>query len=227
MQIEELENIIEAILFVSGNGLLMGDLQETLGLQKSEIKKAIESLKIKYSDKCGIRLITYNNKIQLATNPDYADSVAALLNPIKEKELTSSALETIAIIAYRQPITRLEIEQIRGVNCDYAIQVLLKHNLIEAVGRKDVVGKPILFGTTEDFLKRFQISNLSELPDYEQLLENIQILNEKRTAPTATEGQSMYNEFEIPEEENTQSATPEAEEIPEFLQNEESLEKVE
>ena len=182
MDIDNLNNIIESILFVSGKGLNISDLTDALGMQKSEVKKALTQLNEKYSDKSGIKLITYNNKIQLATNPAYADSVAAVLNPIKEKELTNAALETIAIIAYRQPITRLEIEQVRGVNCDYAVQVLQKHELIEEVGRKDAIGKPILYGTTEKFLKRFQISSLKELPDYEQLLENIRRLSEPKAS---------------------------------------------
>ena len=198
MQIEKLENIIEAILFASGNGIAISELTDRLELQKSEVNRAISTLKVKYGGDSGVRLLTYGGKIQFGTNPAYADSVTQVLSQIKEKELSAAALETIAIIAYRQPVTRLEIEQIRGVNCDYAVQVLLKHNMIEAVGRKDVVGKPILFGTTEDFLKRFQISGLSELPDYEQLLENIKVLNEKRAAPIEAKG--LYNEFEIPED---------------------------
>ncbi|MCL2062277.1 MAG: SMC-Scp complex subunit ScpB [Firmicutes bacterium] len=232
MQIEKLQHIIEAILFLSGGGVLISDLQENLGLQKSEINKAVAALKEKYGGESGVRLLQYNNKLQFGTNPDYAESVSRLLTPIKEKELSSAALETIAVIAYRQPVTRLEIEQVRGVNCDYTVQVLLKHNLIEVVGRKEAVGKPLLFGTTESFLKRFQISSLSELPDYEQLLESIKILNESFAAPQEPQA-GLYNEFEIPEDAPENSAntpptepTPETEEIPDFLLNAENLQKI-
>lgn len=149
--------------------------------------------------------------MQFGSNPDYAEAVESVLNPIKEKELSGSALETVAIIAYKQPVTRLEIEQIRGVNCDYAIQVLLKHNLIEVTGRKDVVGKPLLFGTTENFLKRFRIEDINQLPDYEKLLESITVIEGSGNAQEA----SLYNEFEIPNEE-----------VPPFLEGED-LDKIE
>jgi segregation and condensation protein B len=231
MEIEKLENIIEAILFVSGNGLSVAELTERLGLQKSEINRALASLKLKYGGVSGIRLLTFGGKIQFGTNPDYADSVAGILSPIQERELSTAALETIAIVAYRQPVTRLEIEEIRGVNCDYTVQVLLKHNLIEVVGRKEAVGKPLLFGTTEAFLKRFQISDLSELPDYEELLERIRVINERKTEPTEAEAKdSIYNEFEIPEEAPAPDSPPAPfpdEEIPDFLKGEENLKKVE
>lgn len=194
MEIELLDEILESLLFVSGDGLSVSEIIEMLGLQKSEVTHSVNRLKEKYGGKCGIHLITYNGKIQFGSNPAYVDAVSLVLNPIKEKELSTAALETIAIIAYKQPVTRLEIEQIRGVNCDYAIQVLTKHNLIEVVGRKDVVGKPLLFGTTEAFLKRFQIDSVQQLPDFESLFNSIQVLND---SVQKTEEISMYNEFEL------------------------------
>ena len=119
-----------------------------------------------------------------------------MLNPIKEKMLTKIVLEVCGIIAYKQPITRLEIENIRGgANCDYAINTLLDNNLIEVVGRKDAVGKPLLFGTTDTFLKKFNISSLKDLPDYEQLLERIKVLHEESD-------NSLFDFREIPEEED-------------------------
>ena len=205
MSIENLENTLEAVLFASGDALAVADLADGLGMQKSEIKKAIAILHKKYCDNCGIRLIEFNNKVQLATNPDYKEAIAAMLNPIRERELTTSALETVAIIAYQQPITRLEIEQIRGVNCDYAIQVLLKHNLIEAVGRSEAIGKPFFFGTTEGFLKRFQVKSLEDLPNYDDLLSSIKVLSDKRNSDIAQEEESIYNEFEIPQEEENEA----------------------
>ena len=95
----------------------------------------------------------------------------------------------MAIIAYKQPITKLEIEQVRGVSSDYAIQLLLTHNLIEVVGRKDAVGKPLLFGTTDEFLKRFEIESLENLPKYEELLEQIAVIKD--------DSNSLYREFEV------------------------------
>lgn len=226
--IELLDEIIEALLFVSGDGLRVSEIVSLLELQNSEVNRSVTRLKKKYGGKCGIHLLSYNGKIQLASNPKYADVIASVLNPVKEKELSNAALETIAIIAYKQPVTRLEVEQIRGVNCDYAIQVLLKHNLIEVVGRKDVVGKPLLFGTTDAFLKRFQIESIDQLPDYEQLLESIKVLE----SGAGQESTGLYNEFELPPEEAaaTQSedpVLPEEEETPDFLANEKNLQHIE
>lgn len=203
MDLSKLDCILESLLFLSGDGLSISQIKELLELQKSELDEAIKKLKQKYSGDSGICLISYNGKLQFSTNPKYGDEVAKVLNPIKEKALSTATLETVAIIAYKQPITRIELESIRGVNCDYVVQVLLDHNLIEVVGRKDSVGKPLLYGTTDEFLKRFQIESISDLPDYEQLLENIKVISD--------EGEKeLYNDFELPAEE----------EIPEFLQGE-------
>ena len=157
----------------------------------------------KYSGDSGIQVLTYKDKVQLCSNPNYAEPISVVLNPIKERALTKTALETVAIIAYKQPITRLEIENIRGVSSDYAVQVLLQHNLIEVVGRKDVVGKPLLFGTTDEFLKRFQIHDLSELPKYEELLEQIKVLSQGMNTD------ALYNEFEIKDEDETKQQSQE------------------
>lgn len=120
-------------------------------ISDKELEKAIDELKKEYSGEKGIHIIEYKNKIQLASNPNYANYISDVLNPVREKSLTRAALETLAIIAYKQPITKLEIEDIRRVNSDYAVQILIDQNMIEVVGRKDAVGKPLLFGTTEDF----------------------------------------------------------------------------
>ncbi len=190
-RLDDLDEIIMSILFVAGQGVEIDDIASKLNVSVDRVKSAVDSLKKKYVSPCGINIIAYKNKIQLSSNPEYSDFIADVLNPIKEKALTKAALETMAIIAYKQPITKLEIESIRGVSSDYAIQVLLGHNLIEVVGRKDVVGKPLLFGTTEDFLKRFDLSALDDLPNYETLLERIQILNVGNTT------ESMYSEYDI------------------------------
>lgn len=205
MELKDLDDILEAILFVSGDGLSIEEICNILELQKSEINSAIERLQKKFSGKRGIHLIKYNNKIQFGTNPIYKEQVSIVLNPIKEKELSSAALETIAIIAYKQPITRLEVETIRGVNCDYAISVLLNHKLIEVVGRRDAVGKPLLFGTTEAFLKRFRLDALEQLPDYEQLLDSIKVIEDKYKPQDAAV--SMYNEYELPPESTSEEAS--------------------
>ena len=192
---ENLENILEGLLFVSGDGLDKAYIIEKLGVEKKELDKAIVSLKDKYAGSCGINLIEYKNSIQFTSNSSYAEDISVVLNPIRERALSKATLETVAIIAYKQPITRLDVEEIRGVNSDYAIQQLLQHNMIEVVGRKDAVGKPLLFGTTDEFLKKFELKDISDLPDYEELLSMIDTLE--------AEDNSLYNNFEIPDEETT------------------------
>ncbi len=211
MELEKLDKILEAILFVSGDGVSMADIIEKLELQQSEIDAAVERLKKKFAAGSGIHLITYRGKLQFCTNPAYAEVVATVLNPIKEKELSRTSLEVAAIVAYKQPVTRLEIEQVRGVNSDYAIQMLVKHNIIAVIGRKETIGKPLLFGTTDEFLKRFQLKELSELPDYEALIERIKVLDGDKKQ----DDNMLFDHFELPEEE-----------IPDFLKEEAGIEKV-
>lgn len=216
---EILPSVLESLLFISGDGLKTSDICEQLQIDKKDLDKAINVLKEKYSGDCGIHLISYNGKLQFSTNKANVDLISVVLNPIKEKDLSNAALETIAIIAYRQPVTRLEVEQIRGNNSDYTIQQLLKHNLIEVVGRKDSVGKPLLFGTTEEFLKRFQVESLADLPDYDTLLNSIKVLESGEKKEDESESSDgLYRDFEIPDEE---VVLPEVEELPEHLKGEE------
>ena len=174
---DNLDKIIESILFVAGDGVEYFDIADKLNVSVKDVEKAIEKLKTNLEkSESGIQVITFNKKAQLCSNSNYANEVAEVLNPIKEKALTKAVMETAAIIAYKQPITRLEIEQVRGVNSDYAINNLIENKLIEVVGRKDAIGKPLMFGTTDEFLKRFNLNALTDLPDYDELLERIQII---------------------------------------------------
>lgn len=179
LDLKNLKEILHSILFVAGDGIEKSFIAEKLDISKKDLDKALEELKKDLSGDAGVHLIEYKDKVQLATNPNYASYISDVLNPIREKSLTRAALETLAIIAYKQPITKLDIEDIRGVNSDYAVQILIDQNMIEVVGRKDAVGKPLLFGTTENFLKRFDIKDLSDLPDYEELLERIKTIRQE------------------------------------------------
>ena len=216
MKIADIARVIEAVLFVSGDGVDRDEFKRIYDMSDKELNKCLDILKEKYSGDSGIHLIQYKNKMQLCSNPELADNIAEILNPIRERSLTKAALETVAIIAYKQPITRTEIEQIRGVNCDYAVQLLQNNNLIEVVGRKDAVGKPLLFGTTDNFLKRFELDSLEQLPNYKELLDRIRVIH--------SEGDSLYREFTIPEDEKTietdaeQATTQSSEEIVEVVQ---------
>lgn len=186
---ENLENIIESVLFVAGDPILISDICLKLDVKESEVKQVVKKLQEKYSGASGIRLLCFNNKLQFASNPDYVEHISAILNPIRQRNLTRATLETAAIVAYKQPVTRTEIEETRGVNSDYAINILLEHKLIEISGHKDTVGKPALFCTTDEFLKRFGISSINELPDYDELLGKIQKIRENYS-------ESLYNRFE-------------------------------
>ena len=188
-------DVVEGILFVSGNGVSVKDIAEKLEVEKKEVDKAVEELKTRLAGS-GINVITYRDNVQLCSNPEIAEDIATVLNPIREKLLTKAAMETLAIVAYKQPVTRLEIEQIRGgASSDYAMQILMNFKLVEVVGRKDAVGKPLLFGTTDEFLKRFNLNSLEDLPDYEELLERIQVLKQEAN-------DSLYRSTEIiPDEE--------------------------
>ena len=198
---DNLDKILEGLLFLSGDGLDRGTIMEKLSITPKQLDKAVEILKERYNENCGINMITYKDKLQLCASPKYADEVSQVLNPIRERQLTKATLEVMAIIAYKQPVTRLDVQDIRGINSDYAIQTLLNYKLIEVVGRKDAIGKPLLFGTTDEFLRHFGINNLDELPDYAELMKDIEKIQ--------LENNHLYNEFEIPDDEKTNSENEE------------------
>ena len=192
--LEKLTSIIESILFVSGVQVAIQDIAEKLEISSEDVKNCLEKLKEKYSKDSGVQLLVFNKKAQFCSNPENADAVSSVLNPIKERELSRSMLEVAAIIAYKQPVTRTDLEEIRGVNSEYPVQKLLELGVIEPVGRKEAVGRPIQFGTTDKFLKRFQISSLDELPDYNELIEKIKSLH------TDSEDDYLYKKDEYVEE---------------------------
>lgn len=203
----KLVDVVEGILFVSGNGVDIKDIAEKLEVDKKDVEKAIEELKTRLSG-TGINLITYRGNAQLCSNPDIAEDIATVLNPIREKLLTKATMETLAIVAYKQPVTRLEIEQIRGgASSDYAMQILMNFKLVEVVGRKDAIGKPLLFGTTDEFLKRFNLNSLEDLPDYDELLERIQVLKQEANDSLYRSTEIIPDE-ELPDSKQAASETP-------------------
>lgn len=165
MDTPELSHVIEAILFVAGEPVEIGELQRALEVTEIETLQAIDALDSDYSfHRRGICLKRFGNHIQLSTRAEYAPYVERLLQPIQKQSLSQSAMETLAVVAYRQPVTKLEIEAVRGVKCDYSVQSLANKGLIEEVGRKEALGRPILYGTTDKFLAHFGLSALSDLP---------------------------------------------------------------
>ena len=172
-----LTNIIEGIVFASGDAVPVKFIVEKLECSVKEVNACIDKLKEKYSEESGIQLLTFNGKIQFASNPAYKQQISTVLMPIKEKEFTKTILECAALIAYKQPVTKTELEEIRQVSCDYAIHTLLELEMIVPCGRKDAIGKPILYATTDNFLKRFKLNSIEELPDYDELMAQIAELN--------------------------------------------------
>lgn len=173
-----LKNLITALIFAAAQGIAYNDIKNAFSDEytEREIRTAINEIRDEYSGDKGILLIEFNNKYQFQTNPKYGKKLADVLQPIKEHQLSNTTLQTLAIIAYRQPITKAEIEEIRnGVSSDYALDVLRRAELIDVVGQKQALGNPNLYGTTDKFLKRFQLKELSELPDYETLLNSINV----------------------------------------------------
>lgn len=165
MEQVELSKVIEAILFVSGEPVEQAELEKALEVTSMELTAALDELENDFErEKRGIRLLRFGDHVQLGTRPDYAPYVERLLQPIQKQTLSQAVMETLAVIAYKQPVTRGEIEAIRGVKCDYSVQSLVNKRLICEVGRKETLGRPILYGTTDEFLRHFCISSLDELP---------------------------------------------------------------
>ena len=167
----EIEQIIEAILYVAGEPVALRDLARALEQDDAQILSAVRRLESYYDDNMrGLRLKRFGGHIQLATRAEYAPYIERLLQPIQKQSLTQAALETLAIVAYRQPVTRLDLEAVRGVKCDYSLQSLMNKNLVKELGRKETIGRPILYGTTDAFLSHFGLHSLDDLPDPEDFL---------------------------------------------------------
>lgn len=172
----EIIHTVEALIFASGVPIKRSELYDSLPpeVTKKDINDAIKALDQTYRDPRGIVLLHIEDKVQFATNPAYGDAVAGALRPIKERELSRTLLEVLAVIAYKQPTTRGEIEEIRGgVSSDYAISTLLRFELIEDCGKKNAPGRPTLYRTTDNFLKKFGLHSIDELPDYANVMARL------------------------------------------------------
>ena len=227
---ENIKNTVEAIIFASGSPILKSDIVEKIPeLTAQKLNNIIKELQKTYSGDSGIILAEFNGKVQFMSNPKYGDVVADILTPLREKELTKTLLEVLATIAYKQPITRLEIDDMRGgTSSEYAITGLLKAGLVEAVGRKDTVGRPLLYGTTDEFLKKFQIESIEDLPDYEEVLEQLRIINTPsqetlfHTRTILDEDENVVEQQVIAEvaADVASEEKPDEDEIPDFLAGE-------
>ena len=189
-----LTDIIEAIIFASGKGITKRALVNGLrDYNAKDIEKSLAELEKRYSgEERGVRLIRFNDSYQFETNPAYGGTLSDILMETKERELSRTLLQVLAIIAYKQPVTRLEIEDLRGVGSDYVLGMLLKLGLIDVVGRKETLGRPLLYGTTDEFLKKFGLRSLEELPDYDELMHMI-----RENFDKYYKSASLYREREI------------------------------
>ncbi|TCO79825.1 SMC-Scp complex subunit ScpB [Marinisporobacter balticus] len=168
MEEKEVKSIIEAMLFVWGDPLNIKSIADILNLPSAFIRKSLMDLKKEYEiEDRGIQIIEVNNSFQLCTNNKHFEYIQNLCKPVQNKGLTQAALEVLVIIAYNQPITRPGIESIRGVKSDKAINTLIEKELIIEKGRLERTGRPILYGTTDTFLKSFGLNSLEELPKIE------------------------------------------------------------
>ena len=156
---------IEALIFSAEKPISLSDLSSTLNRPEEELKEHIYVIKKEYEKKShGIELKEYNQSYIFGTKPEYASMIEKMHTPPDKTSLSEAALETLAIIAYKQPVTRSEIEDIRGVKAEKTLNTLSKYNLIKELGRKETIGNPIVYGTTEEFLRQFDLEDLSELP---------------------------------------------------------------
>ncbi len=165
MNLNEAQAAIEAILFSLGNAVSLTKLAEIIELDKDTTRKVIHQMMDTYMDnQRGIQVIELDGSYQLCTKKEYYEYIKRATNKTIKFELTDVVIETLSIIAYKQPITKLHIEKIRGVKSDHAVNKLVDFGLVEEKGRMDTPGRPILFGTTEAFLRNFGLSNMEDLP---------------------------------------------------------------
>ena len=194
---EELNNIVEAIMFALGREISTEELARTLEVEEEKVIEAVEALKEKYNDEKGVKLVNVNGMVQLVTNNKYYEYVNKFVENTKRQSLSVSAQETLAIIAYNPKITKTEIENIRGVNSDFAVSRLLECGLIEEVARLNLPGRPAAYSVTNEFLRSCGIEKVEDLPKY----ENIKIKDEQMLVSDYGKEETKEENTEEPKEE--------------------------
>ncbi len=164
--VENPKAVLEAVLFAMGNSVELKKLASVLNMSDTETKALIGSMQEEYNSDVnrGITIVELEGSIQMCSKTEMYEHLMKIATVPKHYSLTDTVLETLSIVAYKQPVTRIEIEKIRGVNCDHAVNKLLEYGLITELGRLDAPGRPLLFGTTEEFLRCFGVKSLDELP---------------------------------------------------------------
>lgn len=185
MSIEKMYAVIEAVLFTMGESVETAKLAAAIEQDVSTTVKLIHNLMDRYeAEDRGIKIIELGDSFQLCTKPETYEYLIKVAAQPKKQVLTDVLLETLSIIAYKQPITKQEIEGIRGVSCDHAVNKLVEYGLVDEVGRLDAPGRPILFGTTESFLRSFGVRNMDELP----VISPDKVEDFRKEAESETEG---------------------------------------
>ncbi|MFA5524255.1 MAG: SMC-Scp complex subunit ScpB [Tissierellales bacterium] len=165
MDIREIKAIIESLLFTWGDLLSLEDISNVLETDKKFLQEIMDEMIDDFNfNRRGVQITKINDNYQLSTRPEHFDWIKKLCTPRVNKTLSNAALETLSIVAYKQPITKAEVEIIRGVKCDKSLNTLIEKNLIKEIGRLERTGKPIIYGTTDDFLRKFGLSTLEALP---------------------------------------------------------------
>ena len=204
----DIKSAIESMLFVSGEPLALRELSNNLELKEKNVEEILSEMANEYEDKSrGIRLISINGAYQLVTKSENSDFVQKLLKKNKKHSLSQASIESLAIIAYKQPITRIDIDEIRGVKSESAIARLIERGLIKDIGRLEVPGRPILYGTTDEFLRQFGLKTIKELPSLdlysdEETQSSIDLLNKaiEDMEPEVDDFENNDNENNIEEE---------------------------
>lgn len=186
MEKEKAKAVLEAILFTMGDSVEIDRLAAVIEEDKDTTRMLLQEMEAEYEkEERGISLTTLDNAVQMCTKSELYEYLIKIAKTPKKFVLTDTLLETLSIIAYKQPITRLEIEKVRGVSCDHAVNRLLEFDLITEVGRMDAPGRPLLFGTTEQFLRSFGVKSIDELPE----LSAVQIEEFKQQAESEVQMQ--------------------------------------
>lgn len=240
---ENLIQTVEAIIFSAGTEIKRKEILDKLeGVTRKQLNDAIRALAQRYKGDRGILLVEFNDYVQFTSNPAYGEVVSDVLRPIRQKALSDTLLQVLAIIAYKQPITRGEIEEIRGnTSADYALTTLTRAGLIRVSGHRNTPGRPWLYVTTNEFLRRFQLRSLNDLPEYKDVMKRLMELgtyNVKR--------EDLFREVNLADdftgevfgaddaeadalnasEKELDKLLQEEEELPEFLKGEAELEYV-
>lgn len=168
--IRELKSIIESLLFAWGDPLDIKDISTIIGLKEKELDPILKEMVDDFNyNRRGLRIIKFNTSYQIGTRPEHYQWISKLSQSKLKKNLTNASLETLSIIAYKQPIIKSDIEVLRGVRCDRALETLMDKDLIKEIGRLERPGRPILYGTTDEFLRYFGLENIENLPPLSEL----------------------------------------------------------